>query len=364
VEGLAPEPRVADGAPVLPPSGGEAPEPPRLSPAGPSHAYRVFESHVLRLSSGFSLGPDGNSWALGVEGSDVVGRLHWTALAAFGNAAGPRGGAVAAAWSGLPADLRLHLFSALEKPGRQHLAPRPDLDEERRGGFVSASWGRPFSWGSAQLEGGGGWTSVEPGDRGARFDRALGTGRARGVFRRTRGDSGLVFDGELSDSFGTTDHASWNQWLAGARLAGLTSAATLAVSARTGRTTGSPTRFDLFALGGAPSAILPSGLDRNRVESPALPAAVQTGPRFEAYRAELSPSGSPLVLYAERMRAWSSDTEKPDWIRLEGIELRLERLIPQDLGGNVSLYLGIARARSREPRFDSTRGYAGLLVRP
>jgi hypothetical protein len=64
------------------------------------------------------------------------------------------------------------------------------------------------------------------------------------------------------------------------------------------------------------------------------------------------------------MRAWSSDTEKPDWIRLEGIELRLERLIPQDLGGNVSLYLGIARARSREPRFDSTRGYAGLLVRP
>ena len=261
-------------------------------------------------------------------------------------------------------DLRLHLFSALEKPGRQHLAPRPDLDEERRGGFASVSWGRPFSWGSVNLEGGGGWTRVEPGERGAKFDRALGTARASGVFRRTRGDSGFALAGELSDSFGTTDRASWNQWLAGARLTGMTKPATLAVSARTGSTTGSPTRFDLFALGGAPSAILPSGLDRNRVESPALPAAVQTGPRFEAYRAELSPSGSPLVLYAERMRAWTASAEKPDWIRLEGVELRLERLIPAELTAPISLYLGVARVRSRQPRFDSTRGYAGLLYKP
>ena len=64
------------------------------------------------------------------------------------------------------------------------------------------------------------------------------------------------------------------------------------------------------------------------------------------------------------MRAWNAGVERPDWIRLEGIELRLERLIPQDVAGNVSLYLGIARARSREPRFDSTRGYAGLVYRP
>jgi WD40-like Beta Propeller Repeat len=363
-EGQPPAPRVAEGAPVLPPPPGVAPEPTRLSPADPSHPYQAFESQVLRLSSGFSVGPDGNSWALGVEGSDVVGRLHWTALAAFGNAAGPRGGAIASAWSGLPVDLRLHLFSALEEPGRQRLAPRPDLDEERRGGFASASWGRPFSWGSVDLEGGGGWTRVEPGDRGGKFDRALGTARARSVFRRSRGDSGFALDGELLDSFGTTDGFSWNQWLAGARLAGITSPATLAVSARTGSTTGSPTSFDLFALGGASSAILPSGLDRNRIESPALPAAVQTGPRFEAYRAELSPSGSPLVLYAERMRAWSFDAEKPDWIRLEGIELRLERLIPAELTAPLSLYVGVARVRSREPRFDSTRGYAGLLYRP
>jgi hypothetical protein len=310
------------------------------------------------------LGPDGNSYALGVEGSDVIGRLRWIASAAFGNAAGPRGGSIAGAWHGLPVDLRLQVFSALEKPGRQRLVQRPELDQERRGGFASAAWGRPFFWGGLRLEAGGGWTRVEPVDHGPKFDRALGSVRARGVFRRTRGESGFSLDLEGSDSFGSTAGASWNQWLAGGRLTAITSKASLSFSPRSGGTSGSPTRFDLFALGGSSSAILPPGLDRNRVESPALPAAVQIGSRFEAYRAELSPSGSPLVLYAERMRAWASGAARPDWIRLEGVELRLERLIPADLAGPLSLYVGAARVRSREPRFDSTRGYAGLLVRP
>jgi hypothetical protein len=352
------------GFPILPPPPGETPQPARLSPAGPPRPYRALETQVLRISSGFSIGPDGNSYALGVEGSDAVGRLHWTAVAAAGNTAGPRGGSIAGAWLGLPVDLRFQAFSALEIPGSQRLAPRPELDEERRGGFASASWGRPFFWGGARLEAGGGWTRVEPVDHGPKFDRALGSVRARSVLRRTRGESGLALDLDLADSFGATAGASWNQWLAGARLTGITSSASLGVSARYGDTSGSPTRFDLFALGGSSSAILPPGLDRNRVESPALPAAVQIGPRFEAYRAELSPSGFPLVLYAERMRAWTSGGEKPDWIRLEGIELRLERLIPADILGPLSLYLGAARVRSREPRFDSVRGYAGLIYRP
>lgn len=363
-QALAPTAPAPKGLPVLPPPAGQAPEPLRLSPAGSPRPYRALETQVLRFSSGFSMGPDGNSYALGVEGSDAVGRLAWTALAAAGNAAGPRGGSIAGAWLGLPVDLRFQVFSALEKPGRQRLVPRPELDEERRGGFASASWGRPFFGGGTRLEAGFGWTRVEPEDQGPKFDRALASVRAGTAFRRTRGDSGFALDLDLADSFGSTAGASWNQWRAGGRLSGITSPASLAVSARYGGTGGSPTRFDLFALGGSSSAILPPGLDRNRIESPALPAAVQIGPRFEAYRAELSASGSPLVLYAERMRAWSSGAEKPDWIRLEGIELRLERLIPADLTGPLSLYLGAARVRSREPRFDSTRGYAGLVYRP
>jgi hypothetical protein len=331
---------------------------------GPPRPYRAFETQVVRAASGFTLGPDGNSYQAGVEGSDVVGRLRWQVLAAAGNAAGPRGGSLAGAWLGLPVDLRLQVFSALEKPGRQHLVSRPELDEERRGGFLGASWGRPFFWGGARIEAGGGWTRVEPLSGGSDFDRALGAARARLAFRRTRGESGFGFDLDAAGSLGKTTGSSWRQFAGGARVIGITSPASLAVSARYGDTGGSPTRFDLFALGGAGSAILPPGLDGNRVESPGLPAAAQLGERFEAYRADLSPSGSPLVLYAERMRAWDRAVERPAWIRLEGIEARFERLIPRDLAGPLSLYLGVARVRSREPRFDSVRGYAGLVYRP
>jgi hypothetical protein len=349
--------------PVLPPEAAEQPPLP-LPPVSRPGPYRVFQTQVVRAASGFALGPDGNSFQAGVEGSDVAGRLRWQALAATGNAAGPRGGSLAAAWRGLPVELRLQIFSTLEKPGRQHLVSRPELDEERRGGFLGASWGRPFSWGGAFLMAGGGWTRVEPLSFGSDFDRALGMARTRVAFRRTRGESGFGVDLDAAGSLGKTQRSSWRQFAGGGRVIGITSPASLAVSARYGDTGGSPTRFDLFALGGAGSAILPPGLDGNRVDSPALPAAVQLGERFEAYRADLSPSGSPFVLYAERMRAWSGGEPRPAWIRLEGIEARFERLIPRDLAGPLSLYLGVARIRSREPRFDSIRGYAGLIYRP
>ncbi len=352
------------GLPILPPAPPPASPILRLSSAGPPRPYRALQTQVPRLSLGFSMGPDGNSWQLGVGGSDVVGRLRWQALAAAGNAAGPRGGSIAAAWLEFPAELRLLLFSALERPGSQRLVARPELDQERRGGFAAASWGRQFFWGGVRLEAGGGWTRVEVQGEQPRFDRALGSVRGLAKFRRTRGESGLALDLGLSGSFGRTAGASWSQQVYGPKLSAITSAAILSLSASYGDTGGSPTRFDLFALGGASSAILPPGLDRNRVESPALPAAVQLGERFEAYRAELSPSGSPLLLYAERLRAWDSGMERPDWIRLEGIEARLERLVPAEIFGPFSLYAGIARVRSRQPRFDSIRGYAGLLFRP
>jgi hypothetical protein len=349
--------------PILPPpaAAGQALRP---APTAPPRAYNPLRSQVARLASGFTVGPDGSSYQIGVEGSDVVGQLRWQALGAAGNAAGPRGGSLAGAWLGLPAELRLQLFSALERPGGQSLVARPELDEERRGAFGTAAWGRPFAWGSARLEAGGGWTRVEALSSGETFDRALGEAGARLGFRRTRGRGGFALDLDLSGSFGSTRGESWSQAAGGARLAGITRAATLSVLGRYGETWGSPTEFDLFALGGAGSAILPPGLDRNRIESPALPAAVQLGERFEAYRAELAGRDLPLLFYAERLRAWNGGAPKPDWIRLEGFELRLERIVPAEIIGPFSLYAGVARVRSQEPRFDSVRGYGGLIIRP
>ncbi|HEV2064466.1 MAG TPA: hypothetical protein VGS00_07945, partial [Thermoanaerobaculia bacterium] len=118
---------------------------------------------------------------------------------------------------------------------------------------------------------------------------------------------------------------------------------------------------DLFWLGGASSAILPPGLDRNRVESPALPEAAQTGRRFEAWRAEATISI--LTLYAERGRAFDLPV-KPPAIEAFGGELHLGRLVPAELREGLDMYLGLAKIRSRLPHFDSWRGYAGLIYRP
>jgi len=359
-----PLPEPSELSAVLPPPPVAPPAPFATASVGPSEPYRVGQTHLLRVSSGFTVGPDGASYQSGVEGSDLVGRLRWSALGAAGNAAGPRGGSLAGAWLGLPVELRLQIFSALERPGGQRLVARPALDEERRGGFAWASWGRPFSWGAVRFEGGGGWTRVEPLSGGEDFDRALGTLRGRLLWRHTKGDNGLSTDLEAWGSFGSTDGRSWSQGAGSARVTGISSAATVSFAAKYGTTGGSPTTFDLFALGGAGSAILPPGLDRNRIESPALPSAVQLGDRFEAYRAELTPSFFPFVVYAERMRAWNAGSAKPDWVRLEGVEARFERLVPPEILGPFSFYAGVARVRSYEPRFDSIRGYGGLIIRP
>ena len=83
---------------------------------------------------------------------------------------------------------------------------------------------------------------------------------------------------------------------------------------------------------------------------PALPAAIQLGARLETYRAELLFSSVPIVLYAERLRAWASGSDAPNPVGLAGVELRLERLVPLDLPDSLSLYVGVARIRSDEPR--------------
>jgi hypothetical protein len=357
-------PREAEDFPVLPPALLE----PKLFPTAATVApqpYDAWRTQVVRLASGFSVGPSGNSYLAGVQGRDVLGRLDWVALGAFGNAAGPRGGALALAWSGLPVKVTVQLFSSLEKPGSQRLVRRPELDEQRWGVYAGASWERPFDGGRVGAELGEGWTHVEAIAADETFSRAVGSARAWGEFRRTRGKWGYSVAGDLQGSLGDTTGGFWRQFSVGGRAAGITPAATLGLSARYGDTGGAPTRFDLFWIGGADSAILPPGLDRNRLRSPALPAALQLGEKLEAYRADLAFAGLPLLLYAERLRAWSSGFAKPERVRVQGAELRLERLVPIELRPeSLAFYVGVARIRSQQPEVSSTQGYAGLIYRP
>jgi hypothetical protein len=196
------------------------------------------------------------------------------------------------------------------------------------------------------------------------FSRVLGSGEARLVFRRTRGGSGFGVDADLGGAAGSTRDSAWRQWSAGGRLIGVLPFASISASARYGETGGSPSRFDLYAIGGAPSAILPPGLDPNRIENPALPADVQVGERFEAYRAELDGGELPAAVYADWMRAWGPIGRRPDPVRVVGAELRLERLIPSEYGRSVSFHVGVGWISSRTPDIHAARGYAQLLYRP
>ncbi|HMA16943.1 MAG TPA: hypothetical protein VKS03_00755, partial [Thermoanaerobaculia bacterium] len=361
---LAPLARRPESFPLLPPD---------LTPAAPfartevaaDRPYRIGPSHVVRPLATYSVGPDGNSWQVGVEGSDVVGRLDWVALGAIGNAAGPRGGSIAASWRGLPVTLSGQAFFAREKPGRQRVVRRSEFDQERLGGFLEASWRRPFAGGSVRVDAGGGASRVDPLAGGESFDRSLVSLRGRANAARLREKTGFGFEVEATGSSGWTDGESWRQFLAGAGASVFLRAARITVSGRYGDTRGSPSRFDVFAVGGAASALLPDGLDRNRVELAALPAFVQTGERVESVRGELAGRAVPLVFYGEALRAWNPGLAKPRPVRVYGVELRIdERLLPTAFSGDLAFYAGVAKIRSTSPRFDSTRGYAGLLYRP
>jgi hypothetical protein len=361
---LTPVARRPASFPLLPPDPAPVSPFPRTQ-VGSARAYRLWPSHVVRPLATYSVGPDGNAWQLGVEGTDVLGRLDWVAAASIGNEAGPRGGSLAVSYRGLPVALSAHAFFAREKPGRQRVVRRPELDQERFGGFLEGIWSRPTAGGRLLVAAGGGAARVEPLAGADEFDRALFSARARATGRRVRGKTGFGGEVELTGSAGRTAGRSWNQVLAGAGVTAYLPSARVSASARYGDTSGSPTLFDLFSVGGAASSVLPAGLDRNRIELAALPAFVQTGERVESVRGEVALSGLPIVVYGERLRAWSPRGEKPDPVRVFGAELRVdERLLPVTFPGDLAFYAGVAKIRSSSPRFDSTRGYAGLLYRP
>jgi hypothetical protein len=361
-EGLPPVPREAGGYPLLPPPAIES-QPREPAEVAPKQRYNLWRSQVVRPIFGYTVGPDGKAWQLGLEGADVVEQLHWTALGSLGDAAGPRGGALAAAYRGLPVALSLHLFSAVEQPGSQRVVHRPEFDQERRGGLLEASWGRSSFGGSQRVSVGAGWTRVDPA-AGDDFDRALASLDARATFRRFRGKSGILLSGALAGSAGRTGGEDWSQVLVTARATGGVGPARLSLSGSLGETAGSPTRFDLFSIGGAGSSLLPAGLDRNRIESPALPHFTQVGEKLERLRAELAGSGLPVLLYGERLRAWDGGAARPDPLEILGAELRAESLLPAELARSIEIYLGVARIKGDSPRFRSTRGYAGLIFRP
>jgi hypothetical protein len=270
-------------------------------------AYDAWSDLTIRPLVNFSFGPSGTAVQLGADAGDAIGRVHALAAGSLGDAAGPRGGVAALAWRGWPVAAFGQAFSAIEKPGAQGLASRPELDEERAGGWLGLEWGRPFSWGRVALEAGGGGTRVEAFGLGRAFTRALGSASGEVSLRRTRGRWGWAAALDAFGAAGSTDGGSWTQGAGSASLSGVTPAATLTGSGRRGGT---------GRLAGPASTCSGSAARRRSCFPRAWTATASTaraaerGPdrqKLEGYRAELSVAAAPVAVYGEWLRAWSGE---------------------------------------------------------
>jgi hypothetical protein len=125
----------AEASPILPPQAIEVARPAEAR-VGESHPYRMWPSHILRPSLSESVGPDGKAFQIGVEGSDVLGRVSWVAAASLRDAAGPRGGSVALAdLAELRRDLPPVHVMEIGKAGLRDQPYRFRYVEIRRGAF-------------------------------------------------------------------------------------------------------------------------------------------------------------------------------------------------------------------------------------
>jgi hypothetical protein len=262
--------------------------------------------------------------------------------------------------------VRAQVFDAFERPGAQSLVQRPEFDQSRFGGFAEGLWQRSIDGGGLSLSVGAGSSRVEALASKDVFRRDVAVARFEGSAERSRGRRGLVLEWDLTASTGQTDGARWTQTLEGARLTALAWKIKLRLSGHLGQTSGSPTRFDLFSIGGSPSSVLPDGLNRNRLLSPALPSYTQIGRKAEDWRVDLvAPYSVPASLFYERVRAWSTPADRPDAVTLYGAEMRFDgTLLPFAALGSFDFYAGIARIKSRLPSFSSTRLYTGIVYHP
>ena len=331
--------------------------PPALAEIPEAKDYSVWDTHKFDELEGITFSPAGDSYQLGIGGSDILNRLSWCAAASFGSAAGPRGGALGIRYQGWRLAPAFQAFSSLEKPSAQRFAPVLGFDRERRGAEFSLSWetsglsgamAKPFvAFETIEPHGQQPRLPIEPRDQGtfgaptalfaSSSDRYMAGGQAGFYTYRSKGDWGAGMFASFEGAYGRTEYADasdygkgtdWRLLRLGAGVRLRTPAGTLRLAGEDGRLAGDFGLYDLFHLGGHVPLIVPSGLELNRVQQPALPAYTQTGDRMRVVRASY---GSGLSAYFERSAVWFSDGDGPDYQRVAGLELEL-RLDTFDYG--------------------------------
>lgn len=319
---------------------------PRGEPQAPAaRPYRVGESMKLSTRSGAVLSPSGASYEAGVGGSDLLGRLSWQALAAFGDAAGPRGAGVSAAWRGWRLAPDLSVFTVLERPSAQRFVPVDGLDRRRTG--VALSF-RAEGLGTTR------W-SVSPHAAVERIDFVEGeassltrglAGLSASVSRGwSRGESwGVTLSASGMAQAGVTSGDDWHLLRGAARVWVSTPVAPVSLRVEAGTVGGEPTPLDGLFLGGATASLVPPALEAGRVSQPALPSYLGTGDRLLGFRLQ---AGGAARVYLEQVAVWDARLARPPFTRVAGIEVELDVLSIAPAAawrvGRLSLVAGLHR---------------------
>jgi hypothetical protein len=388
---LAPAVRPAPATSVPAPLA--AAPPPTAPPAAVGHPYGIGRQELLPLVGG-SAGNAGGTLELGVRSGDLIGCLDVLALAGIGTTEGPRGGALAAGFRGLPVDLGLHAFDVRELPSLQADAPPPlpalpqlpeltginALDLERRGVEASAEWRRQAAGERFRLRTALLWQRLAPLDGAAAVVPAA-VGRvaprsraaeneelaaANGGFRLSRryGIWRLESSLEARLAGGRTGGGTWARYGGEAGLAVRRKEMRLALDWRRDGSRSVSRVYDLYQLGGAASSLLPPSELAARIVSPALPAATLLGAEHEEERVELELGPLPLPLFYERHRLWGGLLLHPAEVTLAGLEYRVSTLpVPLVRLPAVELRTGVARVFSHLLE-DRTRWWLTTVWRP
>jgi hypothetical protein len=355
------------GQPPIAPRPAAVVAPPDERSVAAPRLYSPWDTMRLTLAAGTTIGPSGFSQQAGVSGDDLLGRLRWQLLGGLADDSGEKGGSFAVACRKYPVEISAQLFSVSQHVSNERLVSPAFLDRRRSGVSADARWSRLFDSVELGLRAGGVWASVHP-DDAKPFSRALGAAGVDLGLGASKGRWGLRAGLSADESAGRTDANAWAALVARGSLAVGTPVGTLTASGGMGTTRSSPTQEDLFRVGSMATPLTPPLLDLNRIESPALPEAFETGRRVNSGRVDFRPAGLPwLSLYGAFFHAWDSPTAggAPGVVRLTGAELRFSpRDLPLDMGGDLTVLLGVAKLHGEIPGSGATMGYAAFVIRP
>jgi hypothetical protein len=339
--------------------------------------------------------PDGGSAGAQLAAIDPAGRLVVLAQGAAGDARTWRGGALRAAWRGLPVTLTGELFAARQALGARapnaggtvppdladpvdyraatlvasagrwlvpaaHAAPPalPGAVDTARAGRPRTVVGPRGASGEARVAGrvgaslGRGSTAVI-GDRGLGFAE-LSIGASRGVDQRS---AAVSLGGSVAA--GRTAGARWERLGATARLSAGSDRGTVAVDGAFATVGRDAPAFERPLVGGAMPVLFDPAVLGQRLAVPALPTGFRTGRQAAVARVALS--GPVLTPYASAVGAGDGRLR---WARLVGLERRFDApFAPFARLPRARLVAGVARVFD-EPLRGRTRGYLSATFTP